>query len=135
MFSIMHQSVGECFFKTVVIKCGYCPIALRFGYNLDFTLDSIRPHYEFNATCQGSVPEAIVAFLESEDYEDAVRLAISIGGDSDTIACIAGGIAAAYYKRIPENIIDQVLNRLPADFIDILERFDAAYGADSSGIT
>ncbi len=110
-------------------------IALRFGYNLDFTLDSIRPHYEFNATCQGSVPEAIVAFLESEDYEDAVRLAISIGGDSDTIACIAGGIAAAYYKRIPEEIIDPVLDRLPADFIDILERFDAAYGAESSGLS
>ncbi len=102
-------------------------IALRFGYNLDFTLDNIRPHYEFNATCQGSVPEAIVAFLESEDYEDAVRLAISIGGDSDTIACIAGGIAAAYYKHIPDEILDPVLDRLPADFIDIVDRFDAKH--------
>lgn len=102
-------------------------IALRFGYNLDFTLDNIRPHYEFNATCQGSVPEAIVAFLESEDYEDAVRLAISIGGDSDTIACIAGGIAAAYYKHIPDEIVDPVLDRLPADFIDIVDRFDAKH--------
>ncbi len=103
-------------------------IALRFGYNLDFTLDDIRPHYEFNATCQGSVPEAIVAFLESEDYEDAVRLGISIGGDSDTIACIAGGIAAAYYKHIPDEIIDPVLDRLPADFIDIVNHFDAKFG-------
>lgn len=103
-------------------------ISLRFGYNLDFTLDDIREHYEFNATCQGSVPEAIVSFLESEDYEDAVRLAISIGGDSDTIACIAGSIAAAFYKHIPEEIINPVLERLPADFIDIIERFDAAYG-------
>ncbi len=110
-------------------------IALRFGYNLDFTLDSIRPNYEFNVTCQGSVPEAIVAFLESEDYEDAVRLGISIGGDSDTIACIAGGIAAAYYKRIPEEIIDPVLDRLPADFIDIVERFDATYGTANSGVS
>jgi len=104
-------------------------IALRFGYNLDFTLDDIRPHYEFNATCQGSVPEAIVAFLESEDYEDAVRLAISIGGDSDTIACIAGGIAAACYKHIPDEIIDPVLDRLPPEFIEILNRFDEVYSS------
>ncbi len=104
-------------------------LALRFGYDLDFSLENIRPRYEFNATCQGSVPQAIVAFLESEDFEDAVRLAISIGGDSDTIACIAGGIAAAYYKHIPEEIADPVQNRLPPEFIEIMERFDEAYSS------
>ncbi len=104
-------------------------LKLRFGYDLDFTLDSIRQRYEFNATCQGSVPQTIVAIMESEDFEDAIRLAICIGGDSDTIACIAGSIAAAYYKHIPEEIADQVLDRLPPDFIEIMERFDEAYSS------
>jgi ADP-ribosylglycohydrolase len=104
-------------------------LATRFGYDLDFTLESIRPHYEFNVTCQGSVPQAIVAFLESSDFEDAVRLAISIGGDSDTIACIAGGVATAYYKHIPEEITEPVLDRLPPEFIDLIEQFDEAYSS------
>ncbi len=107
-------------------------IALKFGYDLNFTLDSIRPGYEFNATCQGSVPQAIVAFLESEDYEDAVRLAISIGGDSDTIACITGGIAAAWYKHIPDEIVEYVHGVLPEDFLAIINRFDEMYGRSSS---
>jgi len=68
-------------------------ITSTFNYNLDFTLNEIRPTYNFDVTCQGSVPQAIVAFLESSDFENAIRLAISIGGDSDTIACITGGIA------------------------------------------
>ena len=67
-------------------------------YPLQKTLDEIRPYYEFNETCQGSVPEAITAFLESEDFEDAIRNAVSIGGDSDTIAAIAGSIAHAFYS-------------------------------------
>lgn len=71
-------------------------------YALDFTLDDIREDYGFDESCQGSVPQAIQAFMESTDYEDAVRNAVSIGGDSDTIACIAGAIAEAYYKDIPE---------------------------------
>jgi ADP-ribosylglycohydrolase len=78
----------------------------KFGYDLDRKLDDIRPNYEFDVSCQGSVPEAIIAFLESTDYENAIRLAVSIGGDSDTIACITGGIAEAYYKTIPDNIIN-----------------------------
>ena len=61
------------------------------------TCDEIRPTYRFDVTCQGSCPEAIIAFLDSHDYESAIRLAISLGGDSDTIACMTGGIAAAYY--------------------------------------
>jgi ADP-ribosylglycohydrolase len=80
----------------------------QFGYNLDRTVDTIRPVYEFDESCQGSVPEAIIAFLESTGYENAVRLAVSLGGDSDTIAAITGGIAEAFYEEIPEDIADFV---------------------------
>ena len=79
-------------------------IESTFDYNLHRTCDEIRPIYEFNMTCQGSCPEAIIAFLESSDYESAIRLAVSLGGDSDTIACMTGGIAAAYYG-IPDEIV------------------------------
>lgn len=102
-------------------------ITSTFGYNLNFSLDLIRPVYEFDVTCQGSVPEAIVAFLESTDFEDAIRNAISLGGDSDTIACIAGGIAAAFYKEIPIEIIEFVIAKLPDEFIEILNQFDAKF--------
>lgn len=98
-----------------------------FSYNFSFTLDEIRPTYEFDVTCQGSVPQAIVAFLESSNYENAIRLAISIGGDSDTIACIAGAIATAYYKDIPTEIIDFVMDKLPSEFIEIINRFYEEY--------
>jgi ADP-ribosylglycohydrolase len=102
-------------------------ISSAFKYNLDFTLDEIRPTYKFDVTCQGSVPHAIAAFLESTNYESAIRLAISIGGDSDTIACITGGIASAYYKEIPKGMIDFVVEKLPAEFIDIMNKFDEKY--------
>jgi ADP-ribosylglycohydrolase len=72
----------------------------KFGYDLSQRLGDIRPIYSFDSSAKGSVPQAIIAFLESRDFEDATRLAISIGGDSDTIACIAGGIAQAYYKSV-----------------------------------
>ncbi len=72
-------------------------ISQRFGYDLKRTVDDIRPTYSFDVSCQGSVPEAIIAFLDSRSYEDAVRNAISLGGDSDTLACITGGIAEAFY--------------------------------------
>ncbi len=95
-----------------------------FGYSLDESLDEIRKCYSFDVTCQGSVPQAIRAFMESYNYEDAVRKAISIGGDSDTITCIAGGIAEAFYKEIPaqitENaykIIDGRLGRIVTEFV------------------
>lgn len=100
-----------------------------FGYNLDFTLDGIRSYYTFDATCRGSVPQAVRAFLESADYEEAIRLAVSIGGDSDTIACITGGIAAAYYKEIPACILDFVYGILPESFIDVLQRFDKKFSS------
>lgn len=99
-------------------------IKSTFIYAMDFKLDDIRSTYTFNETCQNSVPQAITAFLESSDYEDAIRLAISIGGDSDTIACMTGGIAAAYYKEIPEEIIDFVVSKLPDEFIEIIDEFE-----------
>ncbi|MEM5787348.1 MAG: ADP-ribosylglycohydrolase family protein [Syntrophobacteraceae bacterium] len=102
-------------------------IAERFGYHLARPLDEIRPGYSFDVSCQGTVPEAIIAFLESEDYEDAVRNAVSLGGDSDTLACITGGIAQAYYKSISEEIVAEVRRRLPEEFLNIIDRFSAAY--------
>jgi ADP-ribosylglycohydrolase len=102
-------------------------ITKRFGYELSRTIDEIRPQYSFDISCQGTVPEAITAFLESEDYEDAVRKAISLGGDSDTLACIAGGIAHAFYKEIPEKIVMEVRGRLPEEFLNIIDKFSAAY--------
>jgi ADP-ribosylglycohydrolase len=79
-------------------------IESTFDYDLSRTLDTIRPRYRFDVTCQGSVPEAIIAFLESTSYEDAIRNAISLGGDSDTQACITGGIAQAFYGGVPKHI-------------------------------
>jgi ADP-ribosylglycohydrolase len=102
-------------------------IAKRFGYDLSRTIDKIRPHYRFDVSCQGTVPEAITAFLESTDYEDAVRKAISLGGDSDTLACITGGIAQAFYKEIPQGIVGEVRKRLPEEFLTIIDRFSAAF--------
>ena len=99
----------------------------NFGYNLHQTLDEIRPNYRFDETCQGSVPQAIIAFLESDDYVDAVRKAVSLGGDSDTIACITGGIAQAYYKEIPADIIEEVRNRLPSDLLKVVDQFNKKY--------
>lgn len=99
----------------------------KYGYNLSFTLDDIRQDYKFDVSCDGSVPQAIVAFLESTDYEDAIRNAISIGGDSDTIACIAGGIAHAYYKYIPLSIMAKALTYLPDEFINVIEAHEQYY--------
>jgi len=98
-------------------------ISERFGYDVNRTIDEIRPDYHFDVSCQGSVPEAIIAFLESKDYEDAVRKGISLGGDSDTIACIAGGIAQAFYKEIPTEIILKVRKMLPEEFLAIIDEF------------
>ncbi len=99
-------------------------ITRRFGYDLDRTLDAIRPGYTFDVSCQGSVPEAMIAFLESTDYEDAIRKAISLGGDSDTIACITGGIAEAFYGGVPAAIAEKGRQFLPQEFQEILDRFD-----------
>ena len=103
-------------------------ISHRFGYFLDRRLDDIRPHYSFDVSCQGSVPESIIAFLEGENFEDTIRKGISLGGDSDTIACIAGGIAQAFYQDIPQEITSNVRKRLPESFLDIIDEFSARYG-------
>lgn len=96
-------------------------------YKLDFTLDEIRNTYQFNETCQDSVPQAIEAFLESESFEDAIRNAISIGGDSDTIAAITGGIAEAYYG-IPENIREITMKYyLNYHIKEIIDEFEDRY--------
>ena len=98
-------------------------IAERFAYDLDRTVDSIRPAYAFDVSCQGSVPEAIVAFLDSTDFEDAIRNAVSLGGDADTQACVAGAIAEAYYGGVPEAILAWVLPRLDRFELDLVTRF------------
>ncbi len=103
-------------------------ITERFGYNLCRTIEEIRPTYTFDVSCQGTVPEAIIAFLDAVNYEDAIRQAISLGGDSDTLACIAGGIAHAFYQEIPKNLLTEVYARLPEEFLHIIETFNTAYG-------
>ena len=99
----------------------------RFEYDLSPTLDQIRPDYDFDATCPGTVPQAIIAFLESDDYEDCIRKAISLGGDSDTIACMAGGIAEAYYRFIPEYIVAKVRTCLDPDLLRIIDQFNTRF--------
>jgi ADP-ribosylglycohydrolase len=94
-----------------------------FGYFLDETLAQIRPTYQFDVSCQGSVPQSIIAFLESTSYEDAIRNAISLGGDADTMACIAGGIAEAFYGGVPEEIRIRTLGLLDERLRGIVEEF------------
>ena len=98
-----------------------------FSYDLSKSLDEIRPSYGFDETCQGSVPQSIRAFLESSSWEDAVRKGISLGGDSDTIGCIVGGIAQAYYKGVPSAVIEQTLKKIPSDFLTIIEEFNSKF--------
>ena len=95
-------------------------------YNIDFTLDEIRPTYEFNETCQNTVPQAMQAFFESTSFEDAIRNAISIGGDSDTLAAITGAVAEAYYGMSEEQI-EAVKSRLDPPLLKILNDFKNAF--------
>lgn len=98
-------------------------IESRFGYDVSRHVDEIRPSYGFDASCQGTVPQAIRAFIDSTDFEDAIRTAVSLGGDSDTLACIAGGIAQAFYGGVPPAIagkvyaiLDERLGKIAKDF-------------------
>jgi ADP-ribosylglycohydrolase len=102
-------------------------IERKFRYDLSASIEEIRPNYRFDVSCQGSVPQAITAFLDSTDFESAVRLAVSLGGDADTIACIAGGIAQAYYGGVPEPIRTQTLARLDDRLRSVLEAFEGRY--------
>jgi len=99
----------------------------KFEYNVSIPLDEIRPSYKFEVTCQGSVPPAFRAFLEADDYEDAVRKAISLGGDSDTLACMAGAIAHAFYGALPPAIADEALGRLDDRLRLVTSEFMAAF--------
>ncbi len=102
-------------------------ISNQFHYDLGRTTEEIRPTYSFDVSCQGTVPEAIIAFLDSDSYEDAIRNAISLGGDSDTLACIAGSIAEAFYGGVPQAIQEKVEELLTSDLWDITSRFCTTY--------
>jgi ADP-ribosylglycohydrolase len=102
-------------------------LKILFGYDLDRTVDDIRPSYAFDVSCQGSVPQAIIAFLDSASYEDAVRNAVSLGGDSDTLACIAGAIAEAFYNGVPGAIRAKVEEILAPDLWQITKAFYDRY--------
>ena len=96
-----------------------------FGYDLSRTCDEIRPTYYHVESCQKTVPEAITAFLEGADFEDVIRTAVSLGGDCDTLAAIAGSIAEGFYG-VPEELAKECLNRLPDDLREIVKRFQDA---------
>ena len=121
-------------------------ISEAFGYDMNRTCDDIRPTYCFDGSCQGTVPESIIAFLDSKDYEDALRLCISLGGDADTMGTITGAIAGAYYHQIPYDLYEFGVKKLPGgktpepfegkeseeDIIDIINKFDNEYAHDVS---
>ena len=101
-------------------------IEIRYDYDLDRTVDEIRPYYSFDVSCQGCVPESIICFLEAKDYEDTIRNCISLGGDADTMAAIAGGIASAYWE-VPRNILYKTIHRLDYDLLNVLIEFDEKF--------
>ena len=94
------------------------------GYDLQRTLDDIRPTYSFDESCQGTVPQAITAFLEAVDFEDALRNAVSLGGDADTLACITGSIAEPYFGGVPPHIRESVLLRFDDDLLAVVTEFE-----------
>lgn len=93
------------------------------SFDVSETVDSLRTWYRFNETCQGTVPQALICTIYSTSFEDAIRNAISIGGDSDTLAAIVGSMAEAFYGEIPDVIVDQTMRRLPKEFISIIQNF------------
>jgi ADP-ribosylglycohydrolase len=103
-------------------------IEKEFGYDLDRTVSDIRPEYRWEASCQKTVPEAIVSFLDSVSFEDAIRNAVSLGGDSDTLAAITGAVAEGFYGEIPPDILEEVRLRLPPDLWEIVTEFYREYG-------
>ena len=98
-------------------------VETRYEYNLNRSLNEIRPFYSFDVSCAGSVPESIICFLEADDFEDTIRNCVSLGGDADTQAAIAGGIASAYWE-VPEDIVDNSVNRLDDFLLDALMKFE-----------
>lgn len=104
-------------------ECIKSYIEKKYGYDLSRTLEEIRPTYSFDPTCQGSVPEAIICFLEGNDVESTIRNAVSLGGDADTQACIAGAIAGSYYGTVPHQFVDRIEHLLPQEFLSIISKF------------
>lgn len=105
-------------------------IERTYGYDLHKTWEDWHMTYYWQSSCQGTVPQAIIAFLDSQNFEDAIRKAISLGGDSDTLACITGGIAEAFYKEIPRSMAERVMKPFPDIFHKILDavRKETVYG-------
>lgn len=99
-------------------------IEQHFGYDLHKTYADWYGHYEWDESCQGTVPQALICFLESGDYEDAIRKAVALGGDSDTLACITGGIAEAFHGYILAGMANEAFERLPEDFQTTLREFE-----------
>ncbi len=128
------QAVASAIF---LARSGHDKAAIRayleraFGYDLQRSLAAIRPTYRLHVSCQQSVPEAIVAFLEAQGFEDAIRNAVSLGGDSDTLACMAGSMAEAFYGGVPAAIAERVWARLDRRQTRIVREFRARYVADS----
>lgn len=102
-------------------------ISNTFSYDLSSTCDEIRPNYRFDVSCQGTLPPALIAFLESTDFENAIRLAVSLGGDTDTLACITGSIAEAFYGGVPVKIANKALSYLDAPLTAITNEFAGKY--------
>jgi ADP-ribosylglycohydrolase len=100
----------------------------QFGYDLGARLEQIRPTYGFDETCQGTVPQALAAFFESTSYEDAIRNAVSLGGDADTLACVTGGIAEAYYGGVPQHLAAPVRAMLDKRLVEVIDRFRERFG-------
>jgi ADP-ribosylglycohydrolase len=109
-------------------------IIKTFGYDLSKSCDEIRPDYSFDESCQDTVPQAISAFLESTGFEDSIRLAVSLGGDSDTLACITGGIAEAFYREVPAYITEKVFELLSPELSGIIGAFSEEYGGGITGL-
>ena len=99
----------------------------EYGYDLNRTVDEIRPDYTFDVSCAGSVPESIICFLDADDFEDTIRNAVSLGGDADTQAAISGSIAGAYWE-VPEYISDEAIGYLDDMLLDVLNEFCDVYG-------
>jgi len=102
-------------------------VARRFGYDLDRSVAEIRPGYRFDVSCQGSVPEALVAAFEAKGIEEAIRLAISLGGDADTQACIAGAVAEAFEEELPTELLKETWARLEPEMQELVRAFYARY--------
>jgi len=113
--------------KTKAEIKSYLQSHYAFEYPLTLTLDEIRPHYSFDISCQGTVPIALLAFFESNDFEQAIRLAVSMGGDSDTLACITGGMAQAFYGKVPDIIVQEVSTRLDEPLRQIVTKFNQKF--------